>query len=563
MEPTTDEDSLEYYMRLKKVELQAILRKSGHKVSGTKSELAKRVFGNTLPMPKSQCEERKMITTTVPVNNIHAVPDIEEYKNGWTYDMTNFPKITYTHVEEYLLTSSHRTEDRETMKCYRQFVRGYNFYREGYLRKMAFHDIDGKCCYIKSKCLPSMKQGVYEQWVCMLQQDPFTVLKANCTCPAGAGEGCTHVAALLFALDASATSNAEGDGDTACTSRPCEWSKPRKRKLSPKRVKTLKFQKIIHSKIPSIREKKRHVHPEPPSGMFDTLLNRMSSVNPSAVLFHLQTPIAPQCSVASDVNVGLHVEISDSPKIILPSDSYIDMVNYIKENASVPSENIVDEIEYRTRGQSDNHLWHVARRGRITASNFYDVCHRKATTPHEKLVARLMSHKEETTFVPKPLMWGRKMEPVAKKRYIAHKKLNEKIKIVVMEKGLFISSSDPYLGASPDGVVRDKNKVKLIEVKCPWKWRHVSVIEACDSPHFYCYRDDNGAVKLKTNSKYMYQIQGQMAITGINTCYFIIYTLKDMKVLTLEFDNVFWKLSMLPSLKKFYRVAIVPELKKQ
>ncbi|KAL5010720.1 hypothetical protein ScPMuIL_013025 [Solemya velum] len=37
---------------------------------------------------------------------------------------------------------------------------------------MAFHDIDGKCCYIKSKCLPSMKQGVYEQWVCMLQQDP-------------------------------------------------------------------------------------------------------------------------------------------------------------------------------------------------------------------------------------------------------------------------------------------------------------------------------------------------------------------------------------------------------
>lgn len=51
------------------------------------------------------------------------------------------------------------------------------------------------------------------------------------------GEACNHIAALLFALEDYVKSHNNTTSDNiACTSKPCEWNKPRKRKLSPKRI---------------------------------------------------------------------------------------------------------------------------------------------------------------------------------------------------------------------------------------------------------------------------------------------------------------------------------------
>ena len=49
-----------------------------------------------------------------------------------------------------------------------------------------------------------------------------TVLCAHCTCKAGLGEACSHIAALLFALEA----NTQMKKTLSCTSLPCSWLPP-------------------------------------------------------------------------------------------------------------------------------------------------------------------------------------------------------------------------------------------------------------------------------------------------------------------------------------------------
>ena len=49
-----------------------------------------------------------------------------------------------------------------------------------------------------------------------------TVICAHCNCMAGAGDACSHVAALLYAVMAKANLTKE----TACTSVKCSWLQP-------------------------------------------------------------------------------------------------------------------------------------------------------------------------------------------------------------------------------------------------------------------------------------------------------------------------------------------------
>ena len=49
-----------------------------------------------------------------------------------------------------------------------------------------------------------------------------TITACHCTCKAGLGEACSHVAATLFFMDAVKRQKEQ----TACTSLPCQWNVP-------------------------------------------------------------------------------------------------------------------------------------------------------------------------------------------------------------------------------------------------------------------------------------------------------------------------------------------------
>ena len=64
----------------------------------------------------------------------------------------------------------------------------------------------------------SLSEPFLLPWVCV--EDDGTVLCAHCTCMAGLGEACSHVAAILFAIDVR---NRIAE-DASCTSVPCWWT---------------------------------------------------------------------------------------------------------------------------------------------------------------------------------------------------------------------------------------------------------------------------------------------------------------------------------------------------
>ena len=141
-------------------------------------------------------------------------------------------------------------------------------------------------------------------------------------------------------------------------------------------------------------------------------------------------------------------------------------------------------------------------------------------------------------------MWGQQHESDALEAY----RLTLDSSCTVNQVGVCISDCG-YLGASPDGVVKDSNEdpIRLIEVKCPYKARNKSIEEMYSDPSF-CVSLEDGKPMLKTDHDYYFQVQGQMAVTGIHICDFVVWTPTNFITIKVEFDETFWKTKCVPFL---------------
>ena len=118
-----------------------------------------------------------------------------------------------------------------------------------------------------------------------------------------------------------------------------------------------------------------------------------------------------------------------------------------------------------------------------------------------KIVSKLMGDLESPNPNIAAWKWGRKKETIARKQYVAMKKLKSKESVKVEERGIYI-----YLCASPDGIVC-KSEPCLVEMNCPYKWQNNRVSDACKDPNIYCSIDENQNVQLKTNNRQFSQVQ--------------------------------------------------------
>ena len=69
-------------------------------------------------------------------------------------------------------------------------------------------------------------------------------MNAHCTCMAGMGATCNHVAAALFRLEAAMRL---GLSNTSCTAKPCEWL-PNRKEVMPCKVKDMNLNRDDFSK---------------------------------------------------------------------------------------------------------------------------------------------------------------------------------------------------------------------------------------------------------------------------------------------------------------------------
>lgn len=97
----------------------------------------------------------------------------------------------------------------------------------------------------------------------------------------------------------------------------------------------------------------------------------------------------------------------------------------------------------KTIDQGNSKFWYDQRSGRITASNFYSVCHMRESTEKSN-IAKLLKNYWPMEHVPEQLQWGHEKEIAASELYLK--------KNCLVESGLIVNQKWPFLGASPDRI---------------------------------------------------------------------------------------------------------------
>ncbi|XP_052216974.1 uncharacterized protein LOC127881783 isoform X3 [Dreissena polymorpha] len=224
----------------------------------------------------------------------------------------------------------------------------------------------------------------------------------------------------------------------------------------------------------------------------------------------------------------------------------------------------VNQTAAATIGQRENALWAAVRKLRFTASNFGHIL---SAFDKKKLTVSLKKRLLSAYNLEKraPVQWGVTHEQVCIAEYC---KVGG---VAVRPTGIWLHESG-VLGASPDGFVEGVFRglvhqqhgqatcsADIIEVKCPYTARDMTIQEACSSiKDFYLDQSSDGRLSLKQAHNYWHQIQGQLHITGTNTCDLVVWTNKDLQVIRIAKDHL-WSVN-LSKMIDFYFSSFLPSL---
>lgn len=148
--------------------------------------------------------------------------------------------------------------------------------------------------------------------------------------------------------------------------------------------------------------------------------------------------------------------------------------------------------------------WHALRCGKVTASRVADVIAKTKTGPSAsrlnyaaELIAERLTGVSADGFTNAAMQWGTDQEPNARRAY-------EFMNDISVEQVAFVIHPDiEDAGASPDGLVGEHG---LVEFKCPNTATHIDTL-----------------IKQEVPTKYITQMQWQMACTGRQWCDFVSY----------------------------------------
>ena len=523
-----------------------------------------------------------------PSSQNDAAPRSKYPTTGWGKALEKLPLFTKAEMKKHVENSGKRIGNAEHHSVPTSLKRAKTFLQDEYLKEIEAAD-DQDYFYFKCKCYHSYKKHeaphTIQVALCIISGQ---VIDATCTCAAGKVGYCNHTLALMlkickYSLFGSKTTEdlqdeCDENPSLACTSKLQSWHKRGRgdsihpqpvmdvivTKVKPddeKSAKGIRCQLYEARKIPQhnieAEEKfKRAIASINPKMGIGTLLS-----NPVSEMVHTKFGSSPVGSTNSyqlsytEANFRVNININSVPR--LPN-SNVDIASYprfpLKD--SIPraypdtvsreertfltslevDENQINDIELETRDQASREKWKEHRKFRFTASRFYLISRRQRN--HESFAKDLMNPKE---FTSRHTSHGKRYEGTAIHEY--QKFMNaRKTPVVVLKCGLVISNQMPVLAATPDGKVVDfgcSQPFGILEVKCPSTKSAVTPLEACSDPKFFCRRVGDQCC-LKTEHEYYAQVQGQLAITGVAWCDFIVYTFKGMSIERITFDQQFW-----------------------
>ena len=109
--------------------------------------------------------------------------------------------------------------------------KGYRLFRDNHIMMVQFHPCSNdNYCLFHALVKPSFRTtGKYSTIVSLGELSGY-VVGAQCSCKAGAGGCCKHVAELLYSiLDYVELGLKDIPQDKSCTEQPQQWHKPKKK----------------------------------------------------------------------------------------------------------------------------------------------------------------------------------------------------------------------------------------------------------------------------------------------------------------------------------------------
>ncbi|XP_026137755.1 uncharacterized protein LOC113114890 [Carassius auratus] len=389
--------------------------------------------------------------------------------------------------------------------------------------------------------------------IVFVDSSPVEMCNAECSCVAGTAL-CNHTVALLYQTAHYSQLNLTAVPPVlSCTETEQRWHKPRTMGVKPGRVGDMV--------VVSTKPKQRTVA----DGVRSTLYKAVQGDLPdqdvlkvSEIYKDFSTDIAPlitTLSINADIAlvdsalgkvqegspISFHHPVPVSrtviyhpdcpPPALLPLDGYrleptsCQFVCSHQQQLHLQSlETTLDmarRIEAATRKQSDSVEWYRVRKPRITSSRFREVCHVRGQSSSEHLAERIRRGTAQTAAMKR----GLALEPVAIQEYCRTKNTN------FWPCGFVIHPDVPWLGSSPDGVIFDPTErppFGLLEIKCPNAKSYV------DCSYLKLH---SGTMQLKSQHSYYWQVQGQLLITGIVWCDFVVFAEDDMLIQRIYQDN--------------------------
>ena len=117
----------------------------------------------------------------------------------WTRSLLDLPAFQYAFIHEHLVENSKTMPDHRPTSAHRHKKMGYRLFKENYVKNVCVkpnvQTHNSKLFLVKSLVSASMKKQSYSVCVHLSQADGKAV-KAKCSCKAGAGGCCKHVALL-------------------------------------------------------------------------------------------------------------------------------------------------------------------------------------------------------------------------------------------------------------------------------------------------------------------------------------------------------------------------------